>query len=286
MFEDLVKSIKAQLYERVSSPLISTFVLSWSVWNYKLLCVILSKTPASEKIVLIDSLVEIDWYFLKGIIAPIITTLMFIFIYPYPAKFVYEFSRKRQKELKEIKQKIEDETPLTKEESRAIKIDFYLLKKEYEKLMDEKESELKLLKNNYEDQISTLQNTLDLANKTISGQIKSSNNASKILDKKNKSIIDKVNYGSDNDTFVKDDDKFDNNSEASEIKIKILKIIGMGSSIDTNAIIKAFSGNINKVRIELMLDQLQQEGFISQSVRGHFLLTNKARTYLVEKNIL
>lgn len=33
MLDDLTKEIKAQLYERVKSPLFGAFALSWAAWN-------------------------------------------------------------------------------------------------------------------------------------------------------------------------------------------------------------------------------------------------------------
>ena len=35
MVEESIKSIKAELYDRVLSPLIFGFCIAWCVWNYK-----------------------------------------------------------------------------------------------------------------------------------------------------------------------------------------------------------------------------------------------------------
>ena len=37
MFDELKKSISALLYERTTSPLFGTLVVSWSVWNWKII---------------------------------------------------------------------------------------------------------------------------------------------------------------------------------------------------------------------------------------------------------
>lgn len=58
---------------------------------------------------------------LNGLFYPLAAALVLIFLYPIPAKYVYEYAKKRQRDLKEIQQKIDDETPLTKEEARAIR---------------------------------------------------------------------------------------------------------------------------------------------------------------------
>jgi hypothetical protein len=123
MLSDLAKTVKAQLYERVSSPLLGAFAISWVAWNYRFIFVLISSMPVAERFAYIDSNI-FDSYqniFLHGTLYPLLTTLSLIFIYPVPAKFVYEYWRKRQRELKEIQQRIDDETPLTREEARELR---------------------------------------------------------------------------------------------------------------------------------------------------------------------
>lgn len=67
----------------------------------------------------------------NGLLMPLLITLAYIFIIPYPAKFVYSFWKNKQKEIQEIKQKIDDETPLTKEQSKKIRQDFKKLESIY-----------------------------------------------------------------------------------------------------------------------------------------------------------
>ena len=121
--EDLIKSIKAHLYDRATSPLIGTFAVSWALWNYRFVVTVFSSMDAHEKFDYISTFLysSSEACLLTGILYPLLTTLAFIFVYPYPARYVYSFVRKRQKELKEIKQQIEDETPLTHAESRKLR---------------------------------------------------------------------------------------------------------------------------------------------------------------------
>ena len=49
MFEDIYNAIKATLYERVSSPFISSFILSWCVFNYKILFILFSNMETRYK---------------------------------------------------------------------------------------------------------------------------------------------------------------------------------------------------------------------------------------------
>jgi hypothetical protein len=52
--EDIIKSIKAFLYDRSSSPLFGAFIISWMAWNYRLLMLVLSDTEIDKKFKDID----------------------------------------------------------------------------------------------------------------------------------------------------------------------------------------------------------------------------------------
>jgi len=67
-------------------------------------------------------------------------------LYPYPAKFVYGFVRRRQREINELRQLIEDETPLTIEESRTIRSEVVALESRYRKELDSANDEISRLK--------------------------------------------------------------------------------------------------------------------------------------------
>jgi len=146
--EDFIKSIKAHLYDRATSPLFGTFAVSWVLWNYKFVVIVFSSMEAHEKFYYISAFIypSTQAFLLSGLLYPLLTTLAFIFLYPYPAKFVYSFTRQRQKELKEIKQQIEDETPLTHEESRKLRRDMAALELEYEKELERRGAENQILK--------------------------------------------------------------------------------------------------------------------------------------------
>ena len=141
--EEFVKSLKAHLYERTTSPLFGTFVVSWVVWNYKFVMIVFSSMNVLAKFDFIENQLYPDWLSIAifGIGLPLATSAIFIFGYPYPARFVYSFVRRRKKELLEERQKIEDETPLTREESRKIRRDIARLQLEFEKELEREQAE-------------------------------------------------------------------------------------------------------------------------------------------------
>jgi hypothetical protein len=144
MLDDLTKTIKAQLHERATSPLMGAFALSWAVWNYKFIALLLSSLPVLEKFTYIDKTLYPTWedrWLLCGFY-PLLSTIVLIFVYPYPAKFVYGWWRYRQKDLKLIQQKIDDETPLTKEEAKEIRTEAFKKTNELEMRLQQKEQEI------------------------------------------------------------------------------------------------------------------------------------------------
>lgn len=150
MSVDIFKSIKGAIYERTTSPLIGTFIVSWIIWNYKFFVVLLSSMAAPEKLSYIECTLYPDWksFLCVGALGPLITALLFLFIYPYPARFVFRFWHQRQKELKEIRQQIENETPLTTEESRKIRRELVEQQLDYDSQLQRNSSQIEQLKKN------------------------------------------------------------------------------------------------------------------------------------------
>lgn len=148
MLNDLAKTVKAQLYERISSPLLGAFIISWFVWNYRFLLVLISSMSADEKFAYIDVKIfnSHQALFYQGALYPLMTTLALIFIYPIPAKFVYEYWRKQQRKLKEIQQRVDDETPLTREEARELRRETLNVQFEFEQELERRSAEITRLK--------------------------------------------------------------------------------------------------------------------------------------------
>lgn len=131
--DEAFKSIKAFLYDRAVSPLFSAYIAAWSAWNYRVIAALLDGDASfSEKMAFIDNYFGVVIYQINGqphyvwgqvvhgIFGPILLTLVYLYIYPLVAKPVYEHSLSKQKELKDIKQKVENARLLTVEESRNL----------------------------------------------------------------------------------------------------------------------------------------------------------------------
>lgn len=146
MFDELKNAVKAQLYEKAISPLSGGFILSWVLWNYRFILVLMSSSPYSEKISYIDKLPISEQTFLYGFFLPLLSASAFIVLYPYPSKFFYEISRKWQREIKELQQRIDDEMPMDQEEARKIRRESLQAEIEFDKELKNKSDEISRLK--------------------------------------------------------------------------------------------------------------------------------------------
>lgn len=148
MIDDLSKSIRAALYDRTTSPLFGALTISFIVWNHRLLVVLFSGMTVEQKFSYIDEVLYAT-VLAKTIllaIGPLITAIFFLYVYPHPAKWVYQYWRARQKELKDIRRKIEDETPLTIEQSRRIRRQITDVQADYEEELQRQTTQVAQLK--------------------------------------------------------------------------------------------------------------------------------------------
>lgn len=163
MFDDVSRSIKSSLYDRATSPLFGAFAISWLAWNYKLILVVFSSLVVGKKIIFIETMIYTESYslLLSAFIYPLLTSITFIFLYPIPASHIYRYWHSQQIKLKKIKQEIEDETPLTIEESRNIRREILTLESKYDSEITRKDSEISRLKEIVKNLESSLSNPND-----------------------------------------------------------------------------------------------------------------------------
>lgn len=135
MFDEFVRGIREYVSDRFLSPLSSSITAAWCLWNYKALIVILSGESAIRKIHLMHLVYQDPFYSVFHlVVGPLATAIFYIYVFPYPSNWVYSYSLRRRKEALERKREIEDQTPLTQEESRAIRERFDSMELEHASL--------------------------------------------------------------------------------------------------------------------------------------------------------
>jgi len=205
MVKDLTDSIKARLYDFQYTPFMGSILISWIILNHKYLLIYFADYTLDKKLLIINKY-DFAYYcygytlpFAFNFFFPIFFGLFYVFIYPRINEKFYKFTEEKRKNLKKIKQDIEDETPLTIAESREIrKVNLAIseekdkleeklanLEKVYEEeIKQEIDMEVKLKTSELNQIITTIKNELLEANK----KIKQLDEANKIKDSTSKMI--------------------------------------------------------------------------------------------------
>lgn len=277
MINDISKSIKASLYERVTSPLFGAFFISWCMWNYKTILIIASSLDVKEKISYIDGTLYPNIFILISICLfyPLVSSLAFIFIYPYPAKFIYKYWSIRQKELKNIKQEIDDQILLTIDESRNIRREILKLESEYDSEIQRKNSEISRLK----EIISESERNTNQDLEKLNNPVKFNENVTSV-NKNAKSVRKIKNIPTDNNA----DDNLDNN------QISIMKYLANKDGWINNEIFFNQS-NLDRVKAEYYLEDLENKRYVRTEYNhekgGDIIsLTTKGKKFAIDQGLI
>lgn len=164
LYDDLKKNLSATLYERVTSPLIGSFAISWSIWNYKFFLVLLSSETYSQKIVILNSM--FPWFnSLKGFllslsntfIMPLLGVVFYLFVYPRIAKYVYKIWQEYIADKEKIQQQIKSQIPITEEKANKLRQSIANKSMEFEKLLEDKTIRIRELENRNDININRLE---------------------------------------------------------------------------------------------------------------------------------
>jgi hypothetical protein len=140
---EFFKEIRLAVTERLTSPLVGTYWISWLIWNFKFILIIFSGEPVITKFQLIhDDLFWGPQGYIWTYGGPAAMTIAFIFFYPYPAEVVYKFRLQFQRRLTRVKQKIEDETLLSVEDGRKLRLEIREKEQNFVSRLAEAEQEI------------------------------------------------------------------------------------------------------------------------------------------------
>lgn len=148
--KEILNSVRLQINERLNSPLFGSFFVAWVGWNHRLLFVLFSSQPVEKRFEFIDTQIYptawVVWN--DGIIKPVLSAILFIYLYPIISKHFYGYWLKKQVELKTLRDGIESATLLTLEESRSFRMAMIKIREEYEGTINRLAAELDALKKN------------------------------------------------------------------------------------------------------------------------------------------
>jgi hypothetical protein len=146
MFDDIRKSISATLYERTTSPLFGTLIISWMFWNWKILYLtffISESKIETDKIEYILKNCNNDWNLLW---LPLISSFLLITVIPLISNGAFWLSIIYNKWKVDKKNEVELSQMLTLEQSILLRNEILEQENQLEKLLSNKELEIKQLK--------------------------------------------------------------------------------------------------------------------------------------------
>ncbi len=309
MFDDLTKEIKAQLYERAKGPLFTTFVISWFVFNIRAVVVFFSDISVEEKFAYWNFLYpDSAISFMHGFLYPLCVSILIILIYPFPARWAYHYWHWQYQKVKRIQQKLEDETPITQEEAKALR---QVAIQEQTKLLEQLRNASNI-NNEQSAQISSLRSELFAAQESAKSMAEQREMLQKEIDSMKNPLSDfkelETGRNFDKLEFVENSDSHEESTNSnyftSKLPAKVLtKLVAnnlidatlevflyiyfSGGSVETGRLSTFIRNNtkINSVELQYAKDQLIRKLFLVNEFRGSLIFTESGRRVAVESGL-
>lgn len=145
MFSEVRESFNSVFKERITSPLYGAFIVSWLIWNWRILYLTFIVSPEKISETKIDYIIEnysdpsfIVWY-------PLLSTLILITIIPFFSNFAYLAHINFNKWRVDQRNSVEMKQLLTLEQSIELREELIRQKKRFDELLNDKNEELKKL---------------------------------------------------------------------------------------------------------------------------------------------
>ncbi|MCH7422637.1 hypothetical protein [Shewanella sp. MM_2022_3] len=160
MIENLTSQMKATLYKRASSPLFSSFCISWLICNYRILILFFSSLEPRYKIYEIELLTGKEGAFWSLYLIPAFVAVFYATLFPHLENGIYKIWLSGNRKLINSKAESDGETKLSQEQVNNLKAELYSYKQSYLDLLDSNNSEIKELKEKLSSQVEDSKKTL------------------------------------------------------------------------------------------------------------------------------
>jgi hypothetical protein len=183
MLDNIKDSIKAKLYDFAYTPFMSSYIISWVLFNHKFLLVYFGESPLDDKLLYLGEC------HLESLL-PLYVALIYVFVYPLFALGFYAATLWYKKLSKDVKTKIEKITPIHTDEAKKIREDIV-------RLEDEKDEALKKLGKKEDEYKEKLENELQPLQEKIGSlemQLMSAEQQAKKLREDNNSLEGQLNH--------------------------------------------------------------------------------------------
>lgn len=121
--EAIKEEIKSIAVSRFSSPFVGAFIVSWLLWNHRLMFTLFSSVPLSDRFKYIDETLypSFQLFFGYNIAGPLFSTLIYIFVIPWPTEWVHNWNLHRKLRLRYAELRSEGKRLISEEESHSLK---------------------------------------------------------------------------------------------------------------------------------------------------------------------
>jgi hypothetical protein len=142
---DITNSIKATLYERLSSPLSGFFICSWVLWNWRFVYIVLfaDDLKGSERIGFATLTYPINGW--NGIVYPAASAVILVTLYPFAGRIAYWTSLWHQKKFNDIFWSFETSKPLSVKDATELRLRYREMEKAISSLTEEKDEKIRSL---------------------------------------------------------------------------------------------------------------------------------------------
>ncbi|MGI2045753.1 hypothetical protein [Shewanella oncorhynchi] len=301
MFQALTTSMKATLYERTSSPIFSSFIISWLICNFRIVILFFSSLEPRYKIYEIELVISKDILnipFLESFhipyfhlfFIPLAISLFYTLLLPFIEARLYKVWLKGQRELINAKSESEGKTTWSQAQIDTLRQELQTNKYESLTLLEKNDSEIRRLKGDLESQrIAEEKNTnqaLEIETDRYTAIVEGKNKD--INDMKNDYVALSLEFDEAKHTIDVLLDELKEFKEKSarldNLEVRVLTdfINSNGYMLSTNDYIGRFNGP-QKLQIENMLVSFQESRYIAVKEGSYsndtLVLTNLGKRY-------
>ncbi|MEL4430362.1 hypothetical protein [Shewanella mangrovisoli] len=173
MIENITSTMK-NLNQRVSSPIFSSFIISWLVCNFRIVIIFFSSLEPRYKIYEIELLIGQDGAHWRLYIIPLLVSLFYSAIYPFLELHVYKLWLNGNRKLINAKTDSDGKTSLSQEQVNALRQNLYDYKEKYLNLLDSNDEEIKELKSRLESVPKTIKEQFSIREAKLIDELASS----------------------------------------------------------------------------------------------------------------
>lgn len=145
MIKEITNSIKAALYQRVSSPLYGTYICSWAIYNWELVLPLIFGTKkfddrlADFKMGLSPEATGFDY---NTVLLPLLITAILLTLQPLLQRFIFIYTEWNRSEGLKKRDQYSSETMLTLDQSNELRASVQKVQQFHQEVLKNKEEEI------------------------------------------------------------------------------------------------------------------------------------------------